>query len=199
VVIYAGDNNLGDGRSPEQVLSYYCSPATKMERQLPGVPYTFLSVKPSLARFGMIERIRRANQLVEEEIARRPDAHFISLSEVMLRDGKPRAELFPEDGLHLSPAGHQLWAEEREPYRNTIFTPVSGSCNLVPGERGDRVVVFPTRQGRFFDNENRGLANALRERIDGGQIQLFSVDSLDSESLYSVENRPQDRIARHNQ
>ncbi len=165
-----------------------------MERQLPGVPHTFLSVKPGLARFGIIERIRRANQLIEEEIARRPDAHFISLSEAMLRNEKPRAELFLEDGLHLSPAGYQVWAEELEPCRNTVFTLVSGSCNL-EGKREE----FPTRQGRFFDYENRGLAGVLREQIDGGQIQLFCVDSLDCESLYSVEKRPQDRIARHNQ
>jgi esterase/lipase superfamily enzyme len=70
---------------------------------------------------------------------------------------------------------------------------------LVFGERGDRVVVFPTRQGRFFDYENWGLTGALREQIAGGQIQLYCVDSLDSESLYGWGKHPKDRIARHNE
>ena len=68
---------------------------------------------------------------------------------------------------------------------------------LVFGAGGARVIVFPTRQGRFFDYENWGLTQALRSRIEQGQIQLFCVDSLDSESLYSWEKHPKDRIARH--
>src|ERR1035441_1121065 len=32
---------------------------------------------------------------------------------------------------------------------------------LVFGHRGDRVIVFPTRQGRFFDYENWGLVDEI--------------------------------------
>jgi lysophospholipase L1-like esterase len=134
VVIYAGDNDLGDGRSPAQVLGSFRLLAGKIEAQLPGVPYSFISVKPSLARFGIIEQIRRANGLLEEEIAGRAGAHYLSVFEAMIRDGKPRAELFLEDGLHLSAAGYRLWTEELEPYRNLIFTPLSDGCNLRGGE-----------------------------------------------------------------
>ena len=68
---------------------------------------------------------------------------------------------------------------------------------LVFGHGGARVLVFPTRQGRFFDYENWGLTAALRDQIQNGQIQLFCVDSLDSEILYGWEKHPKDRIARH--
>jgi esterase/lipase superfamily enzyme len=70
---------------------------------------------------------------------------------------------------------------------------------LVFGHSGPRVLVFPTRQGRFFDFENWGLVESLCDPIEAGRLQLFCVDSLDSESLYSFDAPAHDRIARHNQ
>ena len=129
IVLYAGDNDLGDGRPPEHVLDSYRRLADKIRRQLPGVPFSFVSIKPSPARFGIVDRIRRANELVREAAAGYPGAHYISVFEAMLRDGKPRPELYLEDGLHLAPAGYRLWTELLEPWRNTIFMPESEGCN----------------------------------------------------------------------
>ncbi len=133
IVIYAGDNDLGDGHSAERVLSSFRELAAKIETQLPGVPFTFVSIKPSVARFGIINRIRLANDMIRDEIAlhasRGSQAHFISIFEVMLREGRPRPELFLEDGLHMSLEGYRVWTEVFEKYRNTIFTPVSEPCN----------------------------------------------------------------------
>jgi esterase/lipase superfamily enzyme len=67
------------------------------------------------------------------------------------------------------------------------------------GHAGAKVLVFPTRQGRFFDYENWGLVNALRDRIDAGHFRLFCVDAIDSESLYCRCAPPQTRIERHRQ
>ena len=52
------------------------------------------------------------------------------------------------------------------------------------GHGGTKVLVFPTREGRFYDYENWGLVDALRTSIDSGHIRLFCVDGVDSESLY---------------
>jgi esterase/lipase superfamily enzyme len=68
---------------------------------------------------------------------------------------------------------------------------------LVFGHAGDRVVVFPTRQGRFYDYENWGLVDAVRDRIEAGSLQLYCIDSCDSQSLYDFGIAPWDRIARH--
>jgi len=61
------------------------------------------------------------------------------------------------------------------------------------------VIVFPTREGRFYDYENFGLVSSLTYQIESGRIQLFCVDSVDSESLYAWGKSPRDRIARHNE
>jgi esterase/lipase superfamily enzyme len=68
---------------------------------------------------------------------------------------------------------------------------------LVFGHAGARVLVFPTRQGRFYDYENWGLVEAIRSRIDAGEIQLYCVDSYDSSSLYDWGIPPWERITRH--
>jgi esterase/lipase superfamily enzyme len=68
---------------------------------------------------------------------------------------------------------------------------------LVFGHSGAKVLVFPTREGRFFDYENWGMVEALRHSIDRGQIRLFCVDGVDSESLYCRHVAPAARVGRH--
>jgi len=70
---------------------------------------------------------------------------------------------------------------------------------LIFGHSGTRVLVFPTREGRFYDYENWHLVAALEERIDEGRLQLFCVDSLDAEALYCRAIPPACRMARHKQ
>jgi esterase/lipase superfamily enzyme len=68
---------------------------------------------------------------------------------------------------------------------------------LAFGHAGARVIVFPARMGRFYDFENWGLVDTVRAPIDAGWLQLFCVDSVDEEGLYSGWVRPSDRIHRH--
>jgi esterase/lipase superfamily enzyme len=68
---------------------------------------------------------------------------------------------------------------------------------LVFGKAGSRVVVFPTRCGRFHEYEDFGLVEALADRIENGWLQLYCLDSVDAESFYCSANRPADRIRRH--
>ena len=68
---------------------------------------------------------------------------------------------------------------------------------LIFGHGGAKVLVFPTRDGRFHEYENIGLVNALAHKIHAGELQLFCVDSLDHESLYCFWRHPSDRIRRH--
>jgi esterase/lipase superfamily enzyme len=68
---------------------------------------------------------------------------------------------------------------------------------LVFGHAGAKVLVFPTREGRFYDYENWGLVDALRHTIDDGNIRLYCVDGVDSESLYCKSAPPPARVARH--
>lgn len=68
---------------------------------------------------------------------------------------------------------------------------------LVFGHAGARVVVFPTSMGRFYDWEDRGMVEALGEHLERGWIQLFCVDSVDSESWYAKSKHAAQRARRH--
>ncbi|EOR92919.1 hypothetical protein ADIARSV_4007 [Arcticibacter svalbardensis MN12-7] len=68
---------------------------------------------------------------------------------------------------------------------------------LVFGHRGRAVLFFPTRMARFYDYENWGIIDALKDRINNGELQLFCVDSVDVESFYNQYEHPSQRINRH--
>ncbi|WP_353720529.1 alpha/beta fold hydrolase [Dyadobacter sp. 676] len=69
---------------------------------------------------------------------------------------------------------------------------------LVFGHIGTPVIFFPTRSAHFYDFENWRIIDAMKDKIEGGHIQVYCVDSVDSESFYSDAPPPQ-RIARHMQ
>lgn len=67
------------------------------------------------------------------------------------------------------------------------------------GHWGRPVLAFPTSLGRAWQNEERGLIAGLADKIDGGQIQVCCVDSIDGESWYNRGAHPGARAWRHDQ
>ncbi|MGH9551505.1 MAG: esterase, partial [Terriglobales bacterium] len=68
---------------------------------------------------------------------------------------------------------------------------------LVFGHSGARLIVFPTSCGRFFDWENRRMMDPIARHIDNGWLQIFCVDSVDTESWFNNGISPHDRTQRH--
>ena len=66
------------------------------------------------------------------------------------------------------------------------------------GHAGLPVVVFPSSQGRFYEYEDRGMIAAVAQKIERGHLQVFCLDSVDSESWYNRSIHPHDRVMRHN-
>jgi esterase/lipase superfamily enzyme len=67
------------------------------------------------------------------------------------------------------------------------------------GHAGLPVLVFPTSGGRFYEFEDRGMIAAVANKIDGGQLHFFCVDSVNDESWYNRKAPARQRIARHTQ
>jgi lysophospholipase L1-like esterase len=110
LVIYAGDNDLDQGASPEHVLWTFENLIGSVRERLGGIPLLYLSIKPSPIRFWNNHQIRRANELLRETSARRGVLFVDVYSRMLNEHGTPRRELFGEDGLHLSAAGYALWS-----------------------------------------------------------------------------------------
>lgn len=121
LMLYAGDNDLGDGRTVEQAFGWYQAVANKVAALGP-IPFGFISVKPSPARYHIVERIRRLNALVRADIEARPEGYYVDAYSAMLDpNGRPEPSFYTVDGLHMNREGYRLWARLLEPYRNRIF------------------------------------------------------------------------------
>jgi lysophospholipase L1-like esterase len=110
VVLYAGDNDLELGRTPERVLGDYRAFVAGLRAALPAVRIAYVSIKPSPARRANIERTRETNQRIRAEIARDSLQSYVDVFTPMLdTTGQPRPELFEADSLHMTRAGYMLW------------------------------------------------------------------------------------------
>lgn len=111
LVCYAGDNDLGDGQPPDAVLDSFRRLNQQLRILPQSCPLLFLSIKPSPARWALEPRIRRANLLLEQE-CQHQGYRYLNIHDAMLTpEGQPKAELYAEDGLHLSLLGYRLWRQ----------------------------------------------------------------------------------------
>jgi lysophospholipase L1-like esterase len=116
VVLYAGDNDLSAGRRPVDVLDDYKSFVAIVRGALPATRIVFVSIKPSPSRWAIAGRMREANELIRQEIARDTLASYVDVYTPMIgANGHPRAELIGPDSLHMTRAGYLLWKERLAP------------------------------------------------------------------------------------
>jgi lysophospholipase L1-like esterase len=111
LVVYAGDNDLSDGRHAEEVFIFF-QQLTVVSREIFGdMPCYFISLKPSVSRWHLADKFKLANSLIEKEIAgKHPNWTYVNIFSAMLdMNGSPKRELFLEDGLHLNSQGYALW------------------------------------------------------------------------------------------
>ena len=113
IVFYAGDNDLGDGRTPEEVFIFFQQLCIRVKEKFGSIPCYFISLKPSLKRWNINSNFVYANTLISAEIkAKDTNWTFIDIYEKMLgTDKTPDPKYFEADGLHLSKEGYALWKD----------------------------------------------------------------------------------------
>jgi len=111
IVLYAGDNDVAAGKSPERVLADYRALVEKIHGALPETRIVFVAIKPSIRRWKLVEPMREANRLIRAVTEKDPRLEFVDIDGPMIGpDGRPRPELFRSDGLHLNAEGYKLWS-----------------------------------------------------------------------------------------
>lgn len=116
IVFYAGDNDIANGKSSEQVLRDFTEFAEMVRASLPQTRVIYISIKPSPSRWRYIEDIRKANRLIERYAATKSFLTYLDVFSAMIRqDGSPRGDLFTEDDLHLNESGYRLWTAALRP------------------------------------------------------------------------------------
>ncbi|MBC7681007.1 MAG: GDSL family lipase [Ferruginibacter sp.] len=110
VLVYAGDNDLSEGRSPADVRDSFAKFVRSVRAELPEARISYISIKPSPLRLELLPKIRQTNTLIADYVHTVKDVRYIDIFQPMLdAEGQPRPELFLPDRLHLNDAGYRLW------------------------------------------------------------------------------------------
>jgi lysophospholipase L1-like esterase len=116
VVIYAGANDLANGKPPELVFGDFVAFAEKIRQRLPEARIAFIASAPNPLRWPIVDKVKRLNSLVQE-YCHQHGLMFIDVFPLMLgSDGLPKPDIFREDRLHMNAKGYAIWKETVRTY-----------------------------------------------------------------------------------
>ena len=113
IFIYCGENDIAESDTvqPQHVVERFKTLYKIIRTQLPAnTPIVFLSLKPSIARWSMHERMDGANTLIKNFISTQKNIQFLDVYSKMLdKDGTPLKDIFIADKLHMNANGYKIW------------------------------------------------------------------------------------------
>lgn len=116
ILLYAGDNDIAAGKSPETVFSDFKAFVQKVQAALPDTHIGYLAIKPCPAREKFLDQVKTANRFIRDYCATNDRLLFIDVFTPMLSpEGRPRADWFVSDGLHPNAQAYALWASILRP------------------------------------------------------------------------------------
>ncbi len=113
VVVYEGDNDLdaSTGKTADDVFAAFRTLVERIHAKSPAAHVYFLAIKPSKLRWARWPEMDRANALIRNWSTGVPAVSFIDVATPLLgANGRPRDDVFLDDGLHLNETGYALWA-----------------------------------------------------------------------------------------
>lgn len=117
IFLYEGDNDTGSGKTPATVEREFRQLVAIVRAALPRTKIVFVSIKPSIRRWHLIDVARAANARVRRVCEKDDLLEYVDAASPLLGgSGEPRADLFVEDELHLNDAGYAIWAELIAPH-----------------------------------------------------------------------------------
>lgn len=112
IVLYGGENDLGDGKSPQEVLSDCQTLVDLLMHKFPKADLALISIKPSVEREGLLPLIMETNLLLSKYIIGEKNAQFINVfARMITSENRPKPELYLSDGLHLNRQGYKIWSK----------------------------------------------------------------------------------------
>lgn len=119
IFIYCGENDIADNDTvkPIDVLNRFKKLYNILRIKLPTkTPIVFLSLKPSIARWSMHERMAASNNLIKNFISTQKNIQFLDVYSKMLdTDGTPFKDIFIADKLHMNAKGYTIWQQQIAP------------------------------------------------------------------------------------
>jgi lysophospholipase L1-like esterase len=110
VVLYAGGNDLANGRMPREIFHDYHRLVDIIHASLPKTMVSFVSIKLSPAHAAYKDAIRVTNHLVAAYTKDHPLTDYIDTYALTLDEGgHSKDQYYKDDGVHLNRVGYELW------------------------------------------------------------------------------------------
>jgi lysophospholipase L1-like esterase len=117
VVLYAGDNDIAAGKKAEEISRDFTHFVAAVRKELPDTKIIYIPVKPSTARWKLIDEQRKTNQMIKDQCEKGENLVYLPIEKPMLDDqGQPRPELLRKDGLHMTDEGYAIWNAMLKPH-----------------------------------------------------------------------------------
>jgi len=117
VVLYAGENDLNRGVTPDAIAADFDKFSTLIHTTLPSARIAVIGLKPSLLRWKLRDGMQQTNAMIRTQCSADRQCTYVDPWPSMIgADGTPKPELFVADGLHMTPAGYKAWTEMLRPH-----------------------------------------------------------------------------------
>ncbi|MFT6734142.1 MAG: lysophospholipase L1-like esterase [Polaribacter sp.] len=107
IVIYAGENDLSEGKSIKNVFTDYLLLLNVIKKRYPASTVLMVSIKNSPKRQGVWKRFKSLNLRLKELATKRYNVKFLDIS--VLLDGNDKKLHYQKDGIHLNKTGMALF------------------------------------------------------------------------------------------
>ena len=170
VVVYEGDNDLaaGSSKTSESVANEARDFVQTVHAALPETWIYILSIKPSKARWNEWPKMKAANRMIRDFAGTQQRVQYIDVAADMFdAQGKLRADLFAEDGLHPNAKCYALWTSIIKPVLLERFGPAKKVGQIrTEGRIKSRSAFFQLEatSGKTLDNAFENLR--LRQPIE---------------------------------
>ena len=109
IILYAGDNDLANGATPERVVASLEAFIARKRETIGDVPAAFVSIKVSPARFDIMHRIGYTNLIIERRLRAEPDVRFVDMTRRMTARGLiALLGYYANDPLHMNRDGYRI-------------------------------------------------------------------------------------------
>jgi lysophospholipase L1-like esterase len=118
IVLYCGENDVAssDKAAGKEVFKRFKIVYNLIRKQYPNVPFVYVSIKPSILRWSMKDRMIDANQRIRSFLNHKKKTTFINIWDAMLENGEPKKDIFREDKLHMNKKGYATWIEKMQEF-----------------------------------------------------------------------------------
>lgn len=119
IIVYCGENDLAaaDTTTGEDVADRFKELFQQIRKKFPKVQVTYVSMKPSPSRQMLLPKMIRGNELIKKFLATKKRTGYIDVYKEMIDDeGKPRADIFLDDNLHMNEQGYAIWRRVIAPH-----------------------------------------------------------------------------------